>query len=40
MRKSAKNEMKEVCLIFAGVFLFFFVLLPTIGGWLYEITAR
>jgi len=40
MRKSAKQEMKEIALMLTGVFLFFFVVLPTIGGWLYEITAR
>ena len=38
MRKKPREEMKEIALMLTGVFLFFFVLLPTIGGWLYEIT--
>ena len=39
MRKP-KEEMKEIALLWAGLFLVVFVVLPTIGGWLYEITAR
>lgn len=31
------KTVKDALVIWAGVMVFFFVLLPTIGGWLYEL---